>query len=236
MFRSSRWPASRLVRASIAVGLAVIGAVRLWSALARPSTPGSALAGAPNGHRMPSTSPDAPKPSSERPTARADQIDGRDQITGLVLPESEPVAVSIPRIGVRSRLVGLGLNSHGVMDVPQDPARAGWFTQGAAPGALGPAVIAGHVTWDGAPAVFYRLGAMRPGDRVTVTRKDGKTAILTVSRVARFSKSRFPSRAVYGAINHAGLRLITCGGTYDAATHSYRDNVVVFARLEAVRG
>jgi hypothetical protein len=54
--------------------------------------------------------------------------------------------------------------------------------------------------------------------------------------VARFSKSRFPSRAVYGAIDHAGLRLITCGGTYDAARHRYLDNVVVFAKLEAVRG
>jgi hypothetical protein len=101
---------------------------------------------------------------------------------------------------------------------------------------LGPAVIAGHVTWDGAPAVFHRLGTMRRGDQMTVTRKDGKTAVFTVTRVARFSKSRFPSRAVYGPIDHAGLRLITCGGTYDAARHRYLDNVVVFARLEAVRG
>ena len=48
-------------------------------------------------------------------------------------------------------------------------------------------------------------------------------------------KSQFPTHAVYGAIDHAGLRLITCGGTYDAASHRYLDNVVVFARLESVR-
>ena len=120
------------------------------------------------------------------------------------------------------------------METP-DPAVAGWFTGGPTPGALGPAVITGHVTWNG-PAVFHRLGTLRRGDQVTVTREDGKTAVFTVSRVARFSKSRFPSRAVYGAIDHAGLRLITCGGTYDAARHRYLDNVVVFARLEAVRG
>ena len=92
------------------------------------------------------------------------------------------------------------------------------------------------MTWNGAPAVFHRLGTLRRGDQVTVTRQDGKTAVFTVSRVARFSKSRFPSRAVYGTIDHAGLRLITCGGTYDAARHRYLDNVVVFAKLEAVRG
>jgi sortase (surface protein transpeptidase) len=122
------------------------------------------------------------------------------------------------------------------MEVPKDAASAGWFSEGPTPGALGPAVIAGHVTWDGAPAVFHRLGTLRRGDRVIVARKDGKTAVFSVSRVARFSKSRFPSRMVYGAINHAGLRLITCGGTYDTARRRYLDNVVVFARLEAVRG
>jgi hypothetical protein len=233
MFRSSRWHPSRLVRASIALGLAIIGAVLVWVALARPSTPDSAFESAPNEHST-STSPSAPKPSPERSTARADQGDVRDQITGLVLPESDPVAVSMPRIGVRSTLVDLGLED-GVMEVPRDPAEAGWFTGGPTPGALGPAVITGHVTWNG-PAVFHRLGTMRRGDQVTVTREDGKTAVFTVSRVARFSKSRFPSRAVYGAIDHAGLRLITCGGTYDAARHRYLDNVVVFARLEAVRG
>jgi len=42
------------------------------------------------------------------------------------------------------------------------------------------------------------------------------------------------NQEVYGAIDHAGLRLITCGGTYDAAKHRYLDNVVVFARLAAV--
>ena len=232
MFRS--WHPSGLVKASMALGLAILGALLVWVALARPSTPDSAFNSEPNGHSVPSTSRDAPKPTPERPTARADQADVRDQITGLVLPESDPVAVSIPRIGVRSTLVDLGVED-GVMEVPEPPV-AGWFTGGPTPGALGPAVITGHVTWNGAPAVFHRLGTLRRGDQVTVTRKDGKTAVFTVSRVARFSKSRFPSQAVYGTIDHAGLRLITCGGTYDAARHEYLDNVVVFARLEAVRG
>jgi sortase (surface protein transpeptidase) len=236
MFASSSWNSSRRLRALIAVGLAIIGAVLVWAALARPLSPDAALVPAPIDHSVPSRSPSASQPTPQRPTAGADQTDLRDQTTGLVLPESDPVAVSIPRIGVRSRLVDLGLDRDGAMEVPQDPALAGWFSRGPAPGALGPAVIAGHVTWDGAPAVFHRLGTVRRGDQVIVTRKDGETAVFTVTRVARFSKSRFPSRAVYGPIDHAGLRVITCGGTYDAARHRYLDNVVVFARLAAVRG
>jgi sortase (surface protein transpeptidase) len=175
------------------------------------------------------------EPTPERSTAGADQDDVRDKIAGLVLPESDPVAVSIPEIGVQSRLVKLGQDDKGEMETPA-PAVAGWFTGGAAPGALGPAVIAGHVTWDGAPAIFHRLDTLRKGDQVSVTRKDGKTAVFTVSRVDQFPRSRFPSEAVYGPIDHAGLRLITCGGTYDAVSNSYRDNIIVFARLQAVRG
>ena len=76
---------------------------------------------------------------------------------------------------------------------------------------------------------------MRRGDQVSITRKDGKAAVFTVTRVAQFSKSRFPTRAVYGPIDHAGLRLITYGGTYDKVRSRYLDNVVVFAKLQAVR-
>jgi sortase (surface protein transpeptidase) len=143
--------------------------------------------------------------------------------------------VSIPRIGVRSTLVGLGLEADGAMEVPGDPARAGWFTRGPAPGALGPAVIAGHVTWNGTPGVFYRLGKLRRGDRIVVTREDGTAAVFVVDKVARYAKARFPVRTVFGAIDHAGLRLITCGGTYDSTRYRYPDNVVVFARLDSVR-
>lgn len=235
MSSSPRWPPSRHVNAAIAAGLAIVGLVMLSMAETRSSIPEPVLAAAPHEISVPATSPSA-QPTLDRPRSRPGERTVKDQITGLVLPESNPVSVSIPSLGVRSRLLQLGLDRDGAMEVPGDPSLAGWFTRGAAPGALGPAVIAGHVTWNGTPGVFYRLGRMRLGDRVEVARKDGRTAIFTVTRVARFSKSEFPRRAVYGPIDHAGLRLITCGGTYDAVRHTYLDNVVVFARLDAVRG
>ena len=154
-----------------------------------------------------------------------------DRTRGLVLPESRPVSMSIPGLGITSRLEDLGVDGAGAMEVPGDPSRAGWYDRGPAPGSLGPAVVAGHVTWNGTRAVFYRLATLRRGDLVRVTRADGRVAVFAVRRVAQFEKTRFPSRAVYGAIDHAGLRLITCGGTYDAPRHRYLANVVVFADL-----
>jgi LPXTG-site transpeptidase (sortase) family protein len=147
------------------------------------------------------------------------------------LPQSRPVRIEIPRIGVRSPLVALGLDSQGAMEVPQDPAVAGWYTLGPTPGALGPAVIAGHVSWNQVPGVFYRLATVRAGDRVRVSREDGTTATFVVTRVATFAKTRFPTRAVFGTTDRAALRLITCGGDYDATAHRFLRNVVAFAHL-----
>jgi LPXTG-site transpeptidase (sortase) family protein len=145
------------------------------------------------------------------------------------------VRVTIPSIGVSSPLTKLGLDADGAMEVPVEASLAGWYAKGPAPGALGPAVIAGHVTWDRQPAVFYRLSQLSQGDIVKVAREDGQTAIFSVQRVDQYPKERFPTRAVYGVTDHASLRLITCGGSYDEAASRYLDNVVAFAELVDVR-
>jgi hypothetical protein len=153
--------------------------------------------------------------------------------TPLLLPASVPVRVTIPAIGVDSQLLDLGLNGDGTLEVPPDGAQAGWFTGAPTPGELGPAVIVGHVDWGGAPGVFFRLRELRAGDEITVSREDGSTAVFRVQRVELFPKDAFPTDAVYGDIDHAGLRVITCGGSFDHQAQSYVDNTVVFADLTA---
>jgi hypothetical protein len=48
-------------------------------------------------------------------------------------------------------------------------------------------------------------------------------------------KDDFPTIDVYGNTDDAQLRLITCGGDFDAGARSYEDNVVVFATLSGTR-
>jgi sortase (surface protein transpeptidase) len=146
---------------------------------------------------------------------------------------ARPVRVSIPAIGVNSPLIPLGLQADGSLQVPAVGFPAGWFTGGPAPGELGPAVLAGHVDWGGSPGVFYRLRDVASGDLITVAREDGSTVAFRVSRVARFAKNAFPTKAVYGNLDHPGLRVITCGGAFDHRARSYVDNIVVFADLIA---
>jgi sortase (surface protein transpeptidase) len=142
-----------------------------------------------------------------------------------------PTRVRMPAIDVDSSLVRLGVDDAGALVPPEDFAQAGWFTGSPAPGETGPAVIAGHVDSYEGPAVFFRLAELRKGDKVLVDRADGTTARFTVSSVDRYPKDRFPTDQVYGPTPRAELRLITCGGEFDRAARSYRDNVVVSAVL-----
>jgi hypothetical protein len=156
-------------------------------------------------------------------------------VVGLVLPASAPVAINIPAIGVNSRLQSLGQNADGSMQVPAPGSSrynlAGWYRYSPTPGALGPAVIVGHLDSVNGPSVFFRLGALRPHDTVLIRRADGSVAVFTVDQVRRYPKSNFPTQLVYGNTNHAALHLITCGGSIDPATGHYRDNIVVLASL-----
>jgi hypothetical protein len=154
------------------------------------------------------------------------------QVVGGV-PGTVPVGLAIPAIGVDARgLVPLGRNADGSLQVPADYATAGWFTGGAVPGALGPAVIAGHVDSVTGPAVFYRLAQLRAGDEVLVRLSDGGGVRFRVDGVRHYPKLGFPTAAVYGPVPGAALRLITCGGAFDRAARSYLDNVVVYASRE----
>ncbi|MFF3091902.1 class F sortase [Streptomyces nojiriensis] len=147
------------------------------------------------------------------------------------LARSAPQKISIPSLNLSSTLETLRQNPDGTMQTPKDPGLAGWYEPGPTPGSQGPAVIAGHVTWNGASAVFEKLKTMKGGDTIKVTRQDGKTVTFTVDKVAEYPKAEFPTLEVYKNIDHAGLRLVTCGGNFDPKKHYYDSNVVVYARM-----
>ena len=157
---------------------------------------------------------------------------------GPWLRRSLPVSVDIPAIGVHSRLMHLGVNSRGAIEVPPlftHADQAAWYKYSATPGQIGASIIVGHVDTVAGPAVFFRLGALRPGNRVDVTLADGVTAIFRVIGVREYLKSRFPAKTIYRATHFAALHLITCGGAFDYRTRNYLSSIVVFAALASSR-
>lgn len=159
-------------------------------------------------------------------------------VRGPTLRRSAPVSVQIPAIGVNTRLLYLGLNSNGTMAVPSlvtSASLAAWYKYSATPGQVGASVIEGHVDSYHGAAVFYRLGALKPGNTIDVKLADGVTAIFKVTGVREYAKTRFPAKTIYRASNYAALRLITCGGEFDYRTGHYLSSTVVFASLISSR-
>jgi hypothetical protein len=162
---------------------------------------------------------------------------GRDQgpppLAERGMSRSKPVAIDIPAVGVHSALLSLGLNGDGTVQVPSGATydEAGWYRYSPTPGSIGPAVILGHVTGPGRESVFFRLGELRPGNRVTVSREDGSVAVFQIERIRRYPKKRFPTELVYGNTDRASIRLITCGGMFNLSTGHFLDNVIAFGIL-----
>lgn len=146
-----------------------------------------------------------------------------------------PVRVRSDAVPLDAKVVATGLDAAGALVVP--PAGlAGWYELGPAPGATGagsvPAVIAGHVDSRAhGRDVFWHLADLAPGDRIEITDAAGELHAFTVEQVQHYPKEATPA-AVWQR-DLSDLVLITCGGTFDRAARSYRDNVVVFASATA---
>jgi sortase family protein len=168
------------------------------------------------------------------PAASAAGRIGPGGAKGPALHQSLPLSVAIPTIGVKSKLLHLGRNKDGTMAVPNlitSADEAAWYKYSVTPGQIGTAVIEGHVDSYQGRAVFFRLGALHPGNRINVTLADGITAVFRVTGVREYAKDKYPANTVYAPENYAALRLITCGGGFDAVTGHYLNSVVVFASL-----
>lgn len=188
--------------------------------------------------RMPEGSPgmDAGETRSQRLSAASASRSPSDAPRTRLEPGHTPAAgpsiarIDIPSIGVSAPVIELGLNRDKTLQVPARASETGWWSGGAFPGERGAAVIAGHVDSRTGPAVFFRLGELDPGDRISVTEPDGRSARFVVDRKVEYDKDRFRTAEVYGRTAEPALRLVTCSGPFDEASGHYESNLVVFAR------
>jgi len=144
-----------------------------------------------------------------------------------VLGPAMPVRLEIPAIGVNTGVVPIGLRADGGLDAPPPlgDAPAAWYRGSPSPGERGSALIAGHAgAADGAPAVFFRLRLLRPGDRIAVRRADHAVARFAVVGVGLYPTAALPADQAYGPPDQPTLTLITVGGGQDRS-------LVVSARL-----
>jgi sortase (surface protein transpeptidase) len=213
-----RMRARRLAVIAVATGLAVIAAGACGLLLTRHGSPG----------KRPPPAGVAAMPAPTGPIVAPPQL-------AQPSPVARPVSLTIPVIGVSTRLITLGLTHGGSLQVPPTTSVAGWYTGSPRPGGIGSAIIVGHIDSYQGPGVFFRLDELRPGNQVYVRRSDGTMVMFRVTAVQQYLKDHFPTQSVYGPTPDAELRLITCGGAFDPATGHYLSNVVVYATQAAAQ-
>jgi hypothetical protein len=140
-----------------------------------------------------------------------------------------PARISIPAAGVEASIEPVRLDGE-ELEVPA-VGRAGWFDAGPRPGEQGRAVVVGHLDGRDGPGLFARLPAVAPGTGVSIADTTGRVHPYRVVGKAQVPKARFPKDSVYGSSDRPVLVLVTCGGPWRRGA-GYRDNILVYARME----
>ncbi|WP_138895702.1 class F sortase [Streptomyces chryseus] len=133
-------------------------------------------------------------------------------------------------VGLDAPVRPVGVTGQGAMAVPADPAVAGWYRFGPAPGGpQGSAVLVGHVDGDtGAPGEFAALYDVRPRARVEVRRAGAEPAVYRVVSRSTVAKVGLPS-STFRRTGPPALTLITCAPPFVPEEGGYLANLVVTA-------
>jgi hypothetical protein len=221
--------ALRLVSALTAgVGLALLVMAASGIARERPQPKGFGVTAAPRARTdlpAPGRTVDRTQPAPSGAASISKRLPA--QLPGL---PSAPLALAIPALQVQAAVMPV-VTSGGVLGVPEDPRRVGWWSASALPGAVsGSVVIDGHV--DSAatgPGALFRLTDLRIADRIVVTTTTGDKRSYTVDGRRIYRKVDGLPPELFTRTGPARLVLISCGGPFDSTAGSYLDNVVVFA-------
>ncbi|MEO5949608.1 MAG: class F sortase [Candidatus Saccharimonas sp.] len=141
-------------------------------------------------------------------------------------PAPTPVydKVSIPSIGLSSQYVTVGTTATNAIDV--NPTLVGWWNGSAQPGTFGAVFLDGHN-----PGVFRKLPSIQVGALITLTKASGEVFNYTVAHtevVQLAGMNMGAALSTYGGASE-GLNLMTCVGTYSAATGTTDQRLIVYA-------
>ncbi|GAB2920981.1 class F sortase [Streptomyces heilongjiangensis] len=204
--------------AAAAVVAVVLAALLVWSPW-------------PSGDSVPpdfGARPQAQEPAAEHSFEAHDGGPGEAQKPSG--PAPEPTALRVPRVSLDARVLGVGVEDDGTVEVPGNAGQAGWYRYGPAPGArAGSAVLIGHVDdRTGSLGAFAKLYEVRRGDAVTVARRDAPPVRYEVTAREMVDGDSLPEE-VFRRHGRPVLTLVTCAPPYDRERGGYQRNLLVYA-------
>ncbi len=160
-------------------------------------------------------------PSASRSLASASQAGSQVSV---------PVRLRVEDVALDAPLDATGVRDDGLMQIPDDGDRAGWYRYGPAPGVgQGSVVLAGHVDTKEGLGAMAALRDVNLGALVSFDMADGTKATYEFIGRETIAKDDLPTAEIFDRSGPERLTLITCGGPWRSEASSYRDNVVVVA-------
>ncbi|MDE2212976.1 MAG: class F sortase [Patescibacteria group bacterium] len=150
-------------------------------------------------------------------------------------PQSAPVRLIIPSLGIDANIqyVGLSYIGHNI-GVPNNFIDVAWYKYGTVPGEQGTAIIDGHVDNGLSLAgVFKHLNTITPGAHIYVLTQSGKKLQFVVTDVQSYPYQSVPMGEILSANDAARLDLITCDGGWVAGQRTYDHRLVVYTELQS---
>jgi hypothetical protein len=191
----------------------------------RAAPPDGFSPGTPGSTPSPSPAPDA----SDVPVLTVPIVDAA--VPDPASHAAAPSRVTVAALGVDVSVVPVGLDGRGNMELPSNPATAGWYEYGPAPASpAGATVVAAHVdslAYGIGP--FSALADAAPGTEIVVTDGAGVVRTYAVSTVDTTSKPDVVWASVFDRSGPPRLVLVTCGGEFDYTARHYLSNVIIVA-------
>ena len=88
-----------------------------------------------------------------------------------------PVELRLPSLGIGARVLPIGVERGGELEIPEDVRTVGWYRFGPGPGdRQGSVVMSGHIdSAEQGKGSFFRLRELRPGNTVLVRMSSGRS-------------------------------------------------------------
>jgi sortase (surface protein transpeptidase) len=144
-----------------------------------------------------------------------------------------PMRLTIPSLSIDANVQQVGITENGAMGIPSNFSDVAWYKYGPVPGAIGNAVIDGHL--DNAislPGVFKYLNAINIGDDIFVSNTSGGQTHFKVTKKETLDYNATSTDEIFEpSTTTPNLVLITCEGTWDQSVRQYSSRLVVFSTL-----
>jgi LPXTG-site transpeptidase (sortase) family protein len=141
-----------------------------------------------------------------------------------------PARLYIPAIDLHAVVEPVGVSNNGQMGTPRSSEKVGYLATGVLPGAVGNAVMDGHVDNYKGPAVFFHLRKLKKGDTLIIKNEKGSKITFIVDSVETYKTSLAPINKIFGPADEPRLNLITCTGKYSRKKREHEARLIIFTK------